>query len=502
MSAAVTDSFDVLDATIAEIHAAMDDGALTAESLVSAYLRRIETYDDDLNAILSVNDGARERARTLDEQFDRDGFQGPLHGIPILLKDNQDTHDMPTTAGSVALSGSTPPGDAFVVERLREAGAIVLGKTNLQELSFGVDTISSLGGETRNAYDEERRPSGSSGGTAAAIAANLATVGTGTDTCSSVRSPPAFNALVGVRPTMGLVSRTGIVPLCATQDTAGPIARTVEDAARTLAAIVGFDPDDPITARGVGQVPSDGYVSLLDADGLDGARIGVVRQLFGPQSDEVSVAETEPVTAVVDEAIDELAAAGASIVDPVDIGDVGHLKSARVLHYEFARDFDAYLSSRRPDVDVDSLASLVASGTLAPSIEARFDDAPILGTDVDTLSENVGYLRRLARRTELAETTLATMASHDVDALCYPPSTVPPVTRDEHQPFAEMNCELAAHTGLPAIVVPAGYTDDGLPVGLELLGRAFDEGRLFELAYAYEQESGHRRPPERFGPIE
>ena len=492
--------FDPVEATISEIRGAYEAEATSAEAVTEAYLERIEAHDDALNAILTVNPHAGDRASELDAAFDRDGFVGPLHGIPIVLKDNQDTADMPTTAGSTALAESRPPRDAFVVARLRDAGAVVIAKANLQELSFGVDTVSSLGGATRNAYALDRRPAGSSGGTAAAVAASLGVVGTGTDTCSSVRSPPAFNNAVGVRPTMGLVSRTGIVPLSDTQDTAGPIARTVEDAARTLEAMAGYDPADPVTARGDRRVPDDGYAAGLDADGLEGARIGVARQFFGLRDAESAPERAaERVTAVVEDALDELEAAGATVVDPVDVVDQTLLESARVLEYEFARDFDAYLDELGDAAPHDSLAEVVATGEIHPSVAARFEGTAILETDVDALDENTGYLRSLRRRDAIRDATLARMAADDLDALLYPPSRIPPVEIPDNQPFAEMNCELAAHTGLPAIVVPAGFTPAGLPVGVELLGRAFDERRLFELAYAFEQATDHRRPPERFG---
>jgi Asp-tRNA(Asn)/Glu-tRNA(Gln) amidotransferase A subunit family amidase len=496
-------SFDVLEATVEELRAAIEGVEVTAEGLVDRYRARIDTYDDDLNAVLTLNDDARERARELDAAYEDSGFVGPLHGVPILLKDNHDTGDMPTTAGSTALAESRPDDDAFVVRQLREAGGVVLGKTNLQEFSFGVDTISSLGGETRNAYDLDRRPSGSSGGTAAAIAANLGAVGTGSDTCSSVRSPPAFNDLVGVRPTRGLVSRTGIVPLSESQDTAGPIARSVADAARLLDAMAGYDPEDPVTARGVGQVPEDGYVSHFDEDGLGGARSGVVREFVGLQDEGSAPAEAaEKVTAVVETAIEEMEAAGATIVDPVEVAETGHLGSARVIPYEFKRDFDEYLAELDGSVPYDSLEAIVASGEVAPAVASRLEGSDILDTDVESLDRNAGYLRRLDRRRHLKVDTERRMVERDLDALLYPPSTIPPVEIPDHQPFEELNCELSAHTGLPSMVVPAGFTDGGLPVGVELLGREFAEPDLFELAYAYEQHANHRRPPEGFGSIE
>ncbi|SFR46132.1 amidase [Halogeometricum limi] len=502
MSNTPADAFEVVEATVSEVHAAMTEERLTAESLVDRYLARIDAFDDELNAVLTVNEDARDRARRLDERFEADGLVGPFHGIPVVLKDNHDTHDLPTTAGAVALSASVPPRDAFVVERLREAGAVVLAKTNLQELSFGVDTVSSLGGATRNAYDTDYRPSGSSGGTAVAVAANFATVGTGSDTCSSVRSPPAFNNLVGLRPTRGLVSRRGVVPLSETQDTVGPVTRTVGDAARMLDVVAGHDPEDPVTARGADAIPPDGYVSHLDPDGLDGARIGVARQFFGVHDDDAATeADATAVTAVVDRAVEAMAAAGATVVDPVDVVDLDRLASARVITHEFARDFERYLSTLGDAAPYDSLEEVHATGPVTPSVASRLDSGGILDVDTASVESNVGYLRRLRRRERLRESVLSRMVEDDLDALLYPPSRVPPVAIPDHQPFSEMNCELAAHTGLPAIVLPAGVTDDGLPVGVELLGRAFGEPRLFELGYAFERATDHRRPPERFGAL-
>ncbi|SNR49998.1 amidase [Halorubrum vacuolatum] len=493
------DGFDPVEATIGEIHGAFAAGTLTATALVETTLDRIDRYDADLAAYIHVNEHARDRARDLDDRYAESGLTGPLHGIPVAVKDNHDTADMPTSVGSAALAEVVPPRDATVISRLRDAGAIVIGKTNLQELSFGTDTISSARGATRNPYDTDRRPSGSSGGTAVAVAATLATVGTGTDTCSSVRSPPAFTNLVGVRPTMGLVSRTGIAPLSLTQDTAGPIARTVTDAARTLEAMVGYDPEDPLTARGVGNVPERGYAAALDPDALDGARIGVVRKWFEPTDPgNVPKGAAEGIAETLDAALEAMADAGATLVDPVDVVDDDELDAARVVGFEFMRDVDRYLDELGETTPVDSLEALVETGTMADSIERRIRDGGILSVDVDGLDTDPDYLRALALRERLRTETIDRLVRDDLDAVVYPPATVPPVRIPDLQPFEEMRCQLSAHTGLPAVVVQAGFTDDGLPVGIELLGRPFDERRLLALAFAYEAKTDHRRPPDAF----
>lgn len=492
----------VVETSIAAVHTGFKQGRLTARALVDQYLHRIEAYDDKLNAIITVNPAAGDRARELDSTFQTDGFVGPLHGVPVILKDNHATHDLATTAGSKTLEGSVPPRDAVVVRRIRAAGGIVLAKANLQEFSFGLDTVSSLGGATRNPYALDRRPSGSSGGTVAAIAANLGLVGTGTDTCSSVRSPPAFTGLVGIRPTLGLVSRTGIVPLCLSQDTAGPIARTVEDAARVLDVMAGYDARDPVTAAGAAMVPAEGYAGGLDRRALEGARVGVVRAFFGLADDTLDLSEgAASVTDSVEEAVREMERAGATVVDPVEVPSHERLAEARLIDYEFKRDLDGYLAAYAPDAGYGSFREIVESGLVHPWVEERMADPDILEVDSDSLDDNLAYLRRRDRRRRLRVETLAAMADAEVDALVYPVSSVPAVPIPDRQPSSETRCELAAHTGLPAIVAPAPPTPEGLPVGVELLGRPFGERRLIELAFAYEQATGYREAPVEFGPV-
>ena len=530
-NAQTDESFDVAEATIAEIRTAITTETTTARAVTKQYLDRIEKYDDELNSIITVNPNALERAKELDSTFADSGPVGPLHGIPTILKDNYDTGDLPTTAASVALEDSIPPDDAFVVARLREAGAIILAKGNMHEYAYGGETVSSLGGQTRNAYALDRLPEGSSGGSAAAIAANLGAISTGSDTCSSVRGPPAVNNLVGIRPTMGLVSRDGIIPLSETQDTGGPMTRTVTDAAAMLDTMAGYDPSDSITARSIGQIPDDGYVSYLNSDGLDGAQIGVSREFFGIQGDpdDIPVGEESAaeVTAVVDTAIEDMKSEGATIIDPVtyvtestnpgteslDADSITELlDGTSVTNLEFKRDINNYLDSL-DDPPVDNLAEIIETGQYFPETfrSDEYDAEELAGgigdalraaedVDVDALNENTEYLRRLANREAVKTTILATMAESDVDALLYPTTTVPPQEIGQDQPFSQANCEQAAFSGLPAVTVPAGFTaSDELPVGVELLGHEFAEPRLIELVYSYEQATMHRRPPDEFG---
>ena len=566
--------FDLIEATIADAHAAMKRSELTAEGLTRRYLDRIAEYDTELNAILHVNENALERASELDEALSDSGLVGPLHGIPVVLKDNYDTGDMPTTAGSKTLEGSTPPDDAFLVKQLRGAGGIMIAKANMHEFAYGWETISSLGGQTHNPYDTSRVPGGSSGGTAAAIAANIGLIGTGSDTCGSVRVPPAFNNLVGIRPTMGLTSRDGIIPMSETQDVGGPITRTVRDAAVMLDVMVGYDPADPETARGVGNTPVEGeapitiwppddqrrppesggpdsYTRFLREDGLQDARIGAVSDLFRPseqEREESAGTESEQVETVIDAAIDDLDDEGATVVEvdlpPRDVD--GFSLSRDVIHYEFKREMNAYLAGLDDDDAPESLSEIVDSSDGAvvddviDSLEAddqlnvealdgvgQFDDdderdyATTLGEEAANVA--LEYLNRLVKRDQfsvagpesgkrptpgLEQAVLAVMAEEDLDALMYPTVADVPVEIGEQQedpeevndqPFWNVNCSLSASSGLPAITVPAGFTDDPeLPVGMELLGRAFDEPTLLKLAYAYEQATGHRRPPEGF----
>jgi len=481
-------TFRLQEATIADINLAIDSGALTSQQLVQLYLNRIAAYDKQgptLNSLITINPNALQEAALLDQQRNSIVNRSPLYGIPVIVKDNFNTVDLPTTAGVLAFNGFTPAEDAFQVQKLREAGAIILGKANLSEFAFsGSTSISSLGGTTVNPYDPLRSPAGSSGGTGASIAASFATVGLGTDTGGSIRNPSAFNSLVGLRPTIGLSSRSGIVPLALSQDTAGPLTRSVLDAALTLDATVGFDPRDPITAGGIGKIPNS-YTDFLRVDGLQGARIGVVRDLFGSSADP----EFAQVNAVIDQAIATLQASGATVVDSVTIPGLADILASPTLSgFEFRYDLEDYLASE-PNAPYKTLQAIIDSGLYLPSNQATL----IARNAVPPLETNETYQNIIQNRPRQTQERLLT-ALTGLDALLYPTSQAPPRLNTEAQRIGSNN-RLSAFSGFPAITLPAGYTASGLPVGMELLGRAYDEPTLLQLAYAFEQNSQGRRSP-------
>ncbi|HEY5567771.1 MAG TPA: amidase family protein [Gammaproteobacteria bacterium] len=489
---APTTPFVVEEATIAGIHAAFASGALTCRQLVADYLARIEAYDDDgpaLNAILTVNPRALDLAAELDARYATDpSGAGPLHCVPVVLKDNYDTADMPTTGGSVTLAESVPPDDAFVVGRLREVGALILAKANLTELARGGTTVSSLGGQTRNPYDLTRTPGGSSGGTGAAIAANFATIGTGTDTGQSIRSPASAGSLVGLRPTRGLVSRDGIIPASTTQDAAGPITRTVEDTARMLDVIAGYDPNDPITAFSVDKIPAS-YTHSLNPDGLAGARIGVLVDFFG--ADPVHA----EVNAVTEAAIGQMAALGAAMIR-ISIPEIDELtRDLAVWSFESKIAFNAYLADLGSGAPVGTLEEFIDGGGFHESIRGSLE----ADQRVQDGLNDPEYLRRLGRRQSLRQAIMTTMADHELDAILYPHQRrlVAPIG----EPQLERNGVLSNGAGFPAITVPGGLSVPtasaplGVPIGIELLGPEWSEPRLIELAFAFEQASQHRKPP-------
>ena len=477
-------AFDVMERSITELAAALDAGEVTSRELVAGYLARIDAYDQRgpmLNAMVVLNPNAADEADRLDAERAAGQVRGPLHGIPVVVKDNYDTGDMPTSAGAIALATSVPPDDSTQVRRLREAGAIVLGKTNMHELARGITTVSSLTGQTRNPYDPTRNPGGSSGGTGAAVGASFGAVGMGSDTCGSIRIPSAHHALAGLRGTRGLASGDGIVPLSTTQDIGGPLARSVEDLAITLDATVGVDPADPVTARSEGRIPAS-FRDALDPDGLQGARLAVLHELLGDSGAE------RPVSTVIEAGAEAMEAAGAEIVDVGETDLRSLLEDASVIGIEFRRDFDAYLADT-PDAPVRTLAELVEQGLYHEII----DNGLRSSLEVETLDTD-DYRDRLARRDAARAAVEGLLDEHDLTALVYP--TIRQTARPVGLAQPGSNCALSAISGLPAITVPAGYAADGMPVGLEMIGREFAESDLIRLAYAFEQATGHRRPPD------
>ncbi len=480
---AQTRGFDAYELTIPELQAAMQHGETTSRELVAQYLERIEAFDHkgpQLNAVIYINPRALEEAAALDRERAEKGPRGPLHGIPVLLKDNYDTHDMPTTASAVALTGFVPPDDGFQVRKLREAGAVFIGKTNMHEFARGIETISSLGGQTLNPYDPGRNPGGSSGGTAAGVAANFAAVGMGSDTCGSIRIPAAQNNLFGLRVTQGLSSRDGIIPLSHTQDVGGPLARSMIDLVTVLDVTVGPDPADPQTAVAAGHVP-ESYTAFLQKDALKGARLGLLTGYLDTQ------APFGEVSKVVREAVKVMADNGAEIVELNIDGLDALLADTSVIDIEFGPDLASYLE--QSNAPVKSLSEVLASGNYHAALEKRYRRS--LKTDEDSDD----YRNALAGRTEVARLLLEAMTTQKLDALVYPALRV----KAQHvgEPQYGSLCRIAAHSGMPAISIPAGFTPDGLPIGVELLARPYEEGRLVALAYAWEQLAKPRQPPAR-----
>jgi amidase len=484
---ATTQSFRLMEATIPQLQAALATGIITSKELVNAYLARIDSYDQRgpaLNAISVINREALDDAAAMDAERRAGRTRGLLHGIPMIIKDNYETAGMQTAAGSLALAGWAPAEDSTLVKKLRAAGAIVMAKSNMHELAYGITTVGSLFGATRNPYAPDRNPGGSSGGTGAAIAANFAAVGMGSDTSGSIRIPASHNSLVGIRGTQGLSSRSGIIPLSSTQDIGGPIGRNVTDIAIVLDAIVGYDPTDSQTAASVGNIPKS-YTDSLQLTGLRGARIGLLIDLLGSDPAEAEVA------ALVRAAVNDTRFQGAETVD-IAIPGLNELLQDRfggflVIRYDFKVDFNAYLAAR-PNAPVHSLAGVIACKKYHTAVEQK-----LLESEEIASRDTKEYLQHIVKRDILRQITLKAMADVGVDVLAYPTIRCKASLIGEAQPGE--NSRLSANTGLPAIVVPCGFTSDGLPVGLELLGRPWGEPQLIQIAYAYEQATDHRRVP-------
>ena len=474
---------EVVGASIAQLQEAMASGRATSVQITEAYLARIAAYDragPSINAMIRLNPNAVAEAEALDLERATFGPRGPMHGIPIILKDNYDTHDLATSAGSIGLAGNYPPDDGFQVARLREAGAVIIGKSNMHELASGITTISSLGGQTRNPYDLSRNPGGSSGGTGAAIAASYAAVGWGSDTCGSIRIPAAQNDLVGLRPTKGLSSIDGIIPLSHTQDVGGPLARTVRDLAVALDATIGPDPSDPATSILEGRALPR-FVESLDADALRGARIGILEAYFGSAPEEARVAS------IVRAAIERMVELGADTVTIEIPGLADLISGSGLIGHEFKWDLLDYLAADAA-APVASLTEMLDSGLVHQALVSRMRTR-----DRAESRDSEAYRTAFAKRAPLRAAVEGAMNRNSVDALVFPTvRTIPAVIGD---PQRGSNCSLSANTGLPALSVPVGFTSGGLPIGMEMVGRTLDDARLVAIAYAFEQSTDHRREP-------
>ena len=490
--------------TVADVRAALGSKTLTCRRLVQMYLDRIEAYDKkgpSLNAIIVVNPNVLAEADALDARFAQSGFAGPLHCVPMIIKDNYDVLGFPTTAGSLSLKNSMPPRDAFQVRKLREAGALVLAKSNLAEFATSpYETVGSLlPGHTRNPYALDRVPAGSSGGTAVAVAASFGAAGLGTDTGNSIRGPASHTSLVGIRSTMGLTSRDGIVPRQLHRDIGGPIARSVADAVAIFDVIAGSDPADPVTSPAQGHRP-DSYLASLDKNGLVGARIGVLRQLLtGPSTEPDADPE---IVKLFEAALSDMKRQGAEIIEGIKVAEIDEISASALGGCNrFKHDLKAYLARLGPDAPMKSLDDIIASQKFHPSVEKALlasQAASDLPPDENPKCQEVAKLQR-----RLAQGVLNAMDQAKVDVVVYPSWNFPPrLIGDLNTPHGNNSPRIAPPTGFPAITVPMGFTRNTLPAGMQILGRPWSEPTLFKIAYGYEQATRHRRPPTSTPPLQ
>ena len=487
-------AFNILEATIDDLHGAYRSGSVTCREVVQAYLDRIEKFDKHgpaINALITVNSEALREAERLDAAYKASGAVGSLHGIPVIIKDQADVKGMPTTLGSLVFKNYYPDRDSFVAEKLRQAGAIILGKATLGELGGG-DTHGSLFGSTRNPYDPERTVGGSSGGSAASVSANFTTVAVGQEGLASIRRPSTWNCITGMRPSAGLVSRGGVYG-CWPEifGSLGPMARTVTDLAKLLDVMVGYDPEDPITARGVAQIP-DTFTKFLDKGGLKGVRLGVLRESIGLNAEPESE-DFKKVSAVFDKAVAELRAAGAEIVDPITIPGIKELLAKRSGGPgETDESFKNYFgrSANPPFKTPEEVIAAPEFAKVVKRSQERFKRRP----------DATKHYESLKAQDQLTTNFLKVMADHNLDAIVHKAVEHQPTLIKDGiaPPFVDQKGAPHLNTFLvyvPTIVVPAGFTTDNLPAGLCFIGRPYDDGNLIKFAYAYEQATHHRKPP-------
>lgn len=486
---------DLRSATVQALSEALAAGTITSEELVRRYIARIEAYNENgpaLRAIISVAPNALEVARALDEERRTRGPRSPLHGIPIVVKDTVDTIDAPTSGGAIGYLGSYPTRDATVIRKVKEAGAIILAKGNLDEFNLGSQGLSSAFGQTLNPYDLSRNPGGSSAGPGVAVTTGMAAIGIGTETGASIRSPSSNSSLVGLAPTQGLISRAGLLAISYTQDRAGPMARSVWDAALLATYMRGMDAEDLFTHASLGRIPAEPYTAFLREDGLRGARIGVFRDLFR------SAPEYGEINGLIEAQVEVLRQQGAVVLDGLSIGMdlVKFFPLARASTEEFIETFRAYAARRGDSLPFPSLTALVESGQLLDNLREDYLEYLEVGsTEFDPL-----YLAKLRNRENIRGLLVELMDRYELDALVHPFKglAAPPLGTGDRGP---RDNPVSAITGLPALVVPAGVNSEGLPISMEFLGRPFSEPVLFRLGYAYEQATGHRVLPETTPPL-
>lgn len=489
-------NFEIEELTIADMHAHLKDGSLTVRGLVEAYIERIEAIDRSgpaLNSIITVNPIALEEADRLDAHFAKTGeFLGALHGVPVVVKDQAETKDMMTTFGSIAQDGYQPKDDATVVKKMKDAGAIILAKTALPDFATSWFGFCSKQGETKNPYVLAHDPGGSSSGTAAAVAANLGLVGVGEDTGGSIRLPASFSNLVGVRVTPGLISRNGMSPLVVFQDTAGPMARTVTDAALLLDAMVGYDPADEYTTAAVIANHKGSYADAMDENSLNGARLGVIRNAYGPNEN----AESAEVNGIVDVALEKAKEAGATLID-IEIPDLmDHILETSLYGTHSRHDINKFLASRE-DMPTKSLEEVKKNGTYDPVLDLLIG----IFEGPEHPEDDPDYFRKLAARDKFQRLVAGIVAKNNLDAMVFPCIQVlPPSKQDirdgKHQVLTfPTNTLIASQTWMPSICLPAGFSKKGLPVGMELVVLPYHEPDLFRLGYAFEQVNNVRRAP-------
>jgi Asp-tRNA(Asn)/Glu-tRNA(Gln) amidotransferase A subunit family amidase len=483
------ENIHLTELTITQIHSSYEDGSYNSQQLVTTYLDRIMHFDDSINSITTINPEALKIAKVLDDEYQKTGILRPLHGIPLIVKDNINTAGLPTTGGAIALQDFISDEDAFIIKKLVDAGAIIIAKSNMAEWAFSPKhTESSTAGTTHNPYNLEFVPAGSSGGTGAAVASNFGTVGLGTDTGNSIRGPSSHNALVGFRTTIGLISRSGIIPLYLRNDVVGPMCRTVEDATKVMEVMIGVDPLDPVTKYSEGN-SEPGYQQYLVKDGLNGARIGVLREL----------SENDPdpeIKALFEQSLIDLQALGAEIVDPLVIPDFANLRQNQWCAV-FRDDVEEYLATYVKKDTMKTIEDIIRVGSnskyatdgLAYFVEAsgRSENPEIECADPYT------DVRRIAFREAIENQ----MDSLNLDAIVYPSWNNKPAHIDAfNEEYKGDNSQIISpHTGQPAFTVPMGFTSGNLPAGLQFLGRMYDEPILINLVYAYVQGTRHRKPP-------